>query len=342
MFLRGINYDIGTFFTEGKLSRQEFDEKIIKKEIEIIKNDLNCDSIRISGFDVNRLSIVSEFALNAGLQVWFSPAYIDAFQEQAVEYLKECAKAAEKLRQKNGNLIFIAGCENTIYLKGFVDGETTYERIRKKFSPPSIILNVLGLKNNVYKKLNSHLKEVVENVRQNFGGKLTYASGTWENVDWSLFDIVGIDHYRASYNKSNYIKQLSAYYKFNKPVAVLEFGTCAYIGAGDKGGAAWAITEIKDGKLVIKGNHNRDESVQSKYIVELLDIFKKENVYAAFVFTFINPRFMYNDIPKFDLDLASYGIVKSVNEAGESTYKGLPWIPKEAFFSLADYYGDRN
>ena len=39
MFLRGINYNVGIFFIEGKPSRAEFDEEVIKKEIEIIKNN---------------------------------------------------------------------------------------------------------------------------------------------------------------------------------------------------------------------------------------------------------------------------------------------------------------
>ena len=93
-----------------------------------------------------------------------------------------------------------------------------------------------------------------------------------------------------------------------------------------------------DEAIIKKVDYERDESVQANYIVELLNIFKKENVFAAFVFTFINPRFKYNDNPKLDLDLASYGIVKSVDETSESNYKGLSWIPKEAFYMLSKYY----
>ena len=117
MFLPGINYDVGTEFKKGKLSRPGFDESIIKKEIEVIKDQLNCDLIRISGYDVQRLSKASEFALELGLQVWFSPAYIDSTKEEAKDYLIECSKAAEKLRQKYENIIFISGCEYSLFLK---------------------------------------------------------------------------------------------------------------------------------------------------------------------------------------------------------------------------------
>ena len=83
MLLRGINYDIGTPFRKDELSRPDFDEPVMRKEIEIIKNDLHCNAIRISGFDIQRLSRTAQFALEQGLQVWLSPAYTDATHEEA-------------------------------------------------------------------------------------------------------------------------------------------------------------------------------------------------------------------------------------------------------------------
>ena len=336
MLLRGINYDIGTPFRKDELSRPDFDENIIRKEIEIINNELKCNAIRISGYDIQRLSKASEFALEQGMQVWFSPAYPDATKQEAIDYLTDCAIAAEKLREKYDDVIFIVGCEYSLFLKGFVKGETIYDRFEKMFSPLAIILNMIGLRNNMHKKLNQFLKDATEKIKAHFKGKLTYASGTWEKVDWGLFDIVGIDHYRASYNRSFYTKQLAGYYKFNKPVAVLEFGCCAYKGAEDKGPTGWAITAVVNGLRVIKGNYLRDETIQANYITDLLDILTLEEVYAAFVFTFINRMYRYNNDPELDLDMASYAIVKPVDEAA---YKELPWIPKEAFYRLADYYG---
>jgi hypothetical protein len=339
MFLRGINYDIGTSFRKGELSRPDFDEEIIKKEIRIIKNELHCDAIKITGHDIQRLSKATEFALEQGLQVWLTPSYIDATPEEAARHLVDCAIAAEKLRVKYENIVFVLGFEYSIFLKGFIKGDTIYDRLNTMFSPIGMVLNLLGLRQGIYKKLNSFLKDITGKIREHFGGELTYASGQWEKINWALFDIVGIDHYSASYNKSFYAKQLRGYYKFNKPVAVLELGCCAYQGAEDKGPMGWAITEIVDGRRVIKGNYKRDETVQADYITELLDILKQEKVYAAFVFTFINPVYKYNIDPKLDLDLASYGIVKPVED---NVYKDLPWIPKEAFYRLSNYYGGLN
>jgi hypothetical protein len=58
---KGINYDVGTF-TRNKnaaSSRDEFTPAIVKREMEIIKNDLHCNAIRISGQDLSRLTIAA-------------------------------------------------------------------------------------------------------------------------------------------------------------------------------------------------------------------------------------------------------------------------------------------
>ena len=335
MFLRGINYDTGTAFKKGELSRLDFDKAIIKKEIEIIKNELHCDAIKVAGDDLQRLIIASEFALEIGLQVWFAPSYLEATKEEALAFFIECAKAAEKLRLKYSHVVFITGFELSLFMKGFIDGETLYDRMKTYFTAKNLILNKLGFRKQMHRGLNLFLKEMVENVRVHFKGQVAYSAGTWENIDWSVFDIVGIDHYRAAFNKLTFTKELRGYYKFNKPVVAMEFGCCAYKGADEKGPMGWAITEDVDGKKVIQAGIIRDESVQAKYITDLLDIFKQEKIVAAFVFTFVNPVAKYNADPRFDFDLSSYGIVKPVDEDG---YKGLPWVPKEAFYKLGEYY----
>lgn len=340
MFLRGINYDVGTEFVKGHLSRPDFDETIARKEIEIIKNELNCDAVRISGYDVERLSKASSYALEVGLQVWISPAFINAPCEEVMEYLIECAKAAEVLRKKYDNVIFVTGCEYSLFLKGFFNGETLQDRLGKMFNPLGIILSILGLRNKIYTRLNSFLAEATTQIRIHFGGKLTYASGTWERIDWRLFDFVGIDHYRASFNKKTYTKQLRGYSMYGKPVAVLEFGCCTYKGAAEKGAGGFMILGLKDGAPCIKGNYVRDETVQADYIIEVLDLLKPEKIYGAFVFTFVMPSSKFNPDPKHDIDMASFGIVKPFDSASGNSYKGMPWLPKESYYRLGKYYKD--
>jgi hypothetical protein len=59
---------------------------------------------------------------------------------------------------------------------------------------------------------------------------------------------------------------------------------------------------------------------------------------GAFVFTFVMPKYPYHEDPQLDLDMASYGIVKSYADRLGTTYPDLPWEPKQAFHALAAYY----
>jgi hypothetical protein len=63
---------------------------------------------------------------NKGLEVWFSPAFIDADEQETLTY----------------------------FMKG-----------------------------SFHKRLNSFLAKAAVVVREHFHGQLTYASGSWENVD---------------------------------------------------------------------------------------------------------------------------------------------------------------
>ena len=336
---KGINYDTGTRTLTGRVTREIFDLAIVSKEIAIIKNELNCNAIRISGFDLERIAKTAEIALREGLTVWFSPSLQYENPENVFRYIVQSAAAAEKLRMEFPKIIFVAGCELTLFASDFVKGATWQERIKTLFGPLSMLKNIIGIPRRHDSLLNKFLTEAVREIRKRFNGQVTYASGTWEKVDWGLFDIIGIDHYRASYNKSTYAKELRNYKKFAKPVSVMEFGCCTYKGAEDKGAMGWAIVDWKKDRPMLKGDFIRDEAVQAKYLEEILNIFEKEQIFATFVFTFTMGNYIYDERAQYDLDMASYGIVRAMGN-GKPGYRNLPWIPKQAFFEVAQYYRD--
>ncbi|HEV7234749.1 MAG TPA: abortive infection protein, partial [Ktedonobacteraceae bacterium] len=76
---RGVNYDVGRVMME-ELWRPTFDPKMVHRELEIIKNDLHCNAVRICGLDLDRLMIAREDALKQGLEVWLSPEMWDKSQ----------------------------------------------------------------------------------------------------------------------------------------------------------------------------------------------------------------------------------------------------------------------
>lgn len=332
---KGINYDVGTY-TRGKSSssREIFNPEMVKREMEIIKNDLHCNAIRISGQDISRLTLAAEFALQQGLEVWFSPALVDGTVQETLQYFSECAQAAEKLRKQSPNIIFVAGCELTFFMKGLVIGETSFDRMQTFMSPWKLLKNTI-LKGSYHKQLNVFLSKAVKEIKEHFHGQLTYSSGNWENVDWDLFDLVGIDYYRDEHSKKSYREKLRTYFKYGKPVVILEFGCCTYRGAEEKGGYGWAIVDRNKTPNQIKGKFERDESAQVNYLNELLDIFVEEKVEGAFWFTFVMPSYPFNEEdPLYDLDIASYSVVKSLSEQNN----GLTWEPKKSFYALAEYY----
>lgn len=89
----------------------------------------------------------------------------------------------------------------------------------------------------------------------------------------------------------------------------------------------------------LNGHYIRDEAGQATYLRELLEIFDTEGVDSAFVYLFALYNFPHRpDDPRNDLDLASLGIVRILEDRGGDTYPDMPWEPKAAFTALADYY----
>jgi hypothetical protein len=338
MNYKGINYDVGIPTTHGTSSREVFDPQIVRREIEIIRNDLHCNAIRISGQDIERLVLAGDLAIQQGLEVWFSPSLPDATEEETLEYFAECAGAAEHLRQRSPTTVFITGVELTAFMRGLLEGDTPMQRLSTLMNPLRLIKSTIT-KGSFHKNLNTFLSKANAIIRQNFHGRVTYASGPWEEVDWSPFDFVGIDYYRDAMNKKVYEKNLRGYFKHSKPVVITEFGCCTYQGAGDKGGYGWAVVDWEKSPPQLKPELTRDEAGQADYLIELLRVFEHEKVEGAFVFTFVSPGYPHHEDRIHDLDMASYSVVKTYEDHNGSTYKGMPWSPKASFFELANYYG---
>jgi hypothetical protein len=63
-----------------------------------------------------------------------------------------------------------------------------------------------------------------------------------------------------------------------------------------------------------------------------------ERIDAAFVCTFVCYGWPHRSNPREDLDMASWGVVKVLENRLGDTYPDMPWEPKDAFSALADYY----
>lgn len=132
--------------------------------------------------------------------------------------------------------VYIGLRVNSIYAR-LLPGNTIFERVG---SPDFIEIVKTGAHN---KLLQAFLSKAIRNVRNVFRGEVTYASEPLEAVDWSLFDYVGLDYYRATHIKASYASKLKAFFEWRKPVIITEFGCCAYQGADQVGGRGWMIVD---------------------------------------------------------------------------------------------------
>jgi hypothetical protein len=341
---RGVCYDVGRYL-DGDW-RPDYDPQTVHRELQIMRDDLHCNAVRICSMDLGRLAAASEDALQLGLEVWFSPELWNKRPETTLTYTVEAAKIAEDLaRRYPDRVVMSVGSELTLFMRGIVPGRSLWSRMRHAFRDG-------GVRAGAYNQpLNDYLTQAVASVRQAYHGPITYASLPFEEVDWQPFDFIGMDHYRATRINDRYADMLKPLLAHGKPVAIMEFGCCTYQGAEGAGGQAFNIVDIKTlvlhqlpllGRFVrprLKGMYVRDESLQAREVIASLKVFDEVGVDAAFVFTFVNPRNPYSQDPMHDLDMASYSLVRSYQDGGRGVaYPDMIWEPKESFEAVAGYY----
>ncbi|KAB1915591.1 hypothetical protein [Micromonospora sp. AMSO31t] len=307
MRARGINYDIG-FLPGSDLTRKTFTAETVWHDMAVIASELHCDAVRVSGRDPERLSIAAQCAAAAGLEVWFAPFPVDFPADELLPFFADCARRAEAVRRAGAEVVFVAGCEISAFCGGFIPGDTYGDRLHAMATADVEWWTALG---PVQERLNAFLGQVAEAARAYFGGRITYAAGPWEFIDWSPFDLVGVDAYRAAYNAGTFRSELRGHLAHGKPVAVTEYGTCAYRGAGEHGGMAWQVPPGAE----------PDEGEQVRYLTELLDIFEEEGVDTALWFTFAG----YGRPG--EQDIGSYGVVRMLDHTR--------WEPKQVFHTMA-------
>jgi len=345
---KGVHYDTGTVFRGRGYAistrRRALDMAVVRRELEIIRDDLHANAVRIVGSEVKRLTDVAEVALALGLEVWFSPAFFEYPQEETTSRLVAAASAAAPLAAAYpGRLVLVAGWEFTLFMPGIVTGETITERLHTLKADPSLLGDG---------RLSRYLAALVPMLRAVFDGRLTYASLPFEQVDWGPFDYVGVDHYRDARVEDRYVEMLQPLLATGKPVIVTEFGMRSYRGANSSGALGFGVTDTTRlwlhtrpviGRFFrprLKGTFERDEAMQARELAETLDELERSGVAGALLSTFVTPEARTNDDPRYDVDMDSMSLVKSLPGGRHGmVYPDLPWEPKEAFAAVAQHFG---
>ncbi|RMI31409.1 hypothetical protein [Nocardia stercoris] len=337
----GITYDTG-FVRNGRTSRPEFEPETVRRELEIIRNDLRCTAVQVVGGDPERLELAARYAAELGLEVWFSPYPLELTDTEIVALFADCARRAEQLRQTGAEIVFVTGVELSLMNREFLPGDSVWERLEFLLDDPDTRGERLG---QLIGRLDRFLAAAVEVVREHFRGKLTYCAIPFEQIDWSPFDIVSIELIRSAEVADRFRAGVRELVAQGKPLAVTGFGAATWRGAADVAPRSNEIVEYDAAgdPVRLNGHYDRDEDGQAAYLTELLEIFDSEGVDSAFVFLFAlhsHPHRPDGD-PRDDLDLASLGIVKVLENRRGTTYPDMAWEPKASFTAVADFYRER-
>ncbi|KAE8395903.1 hypothetical protein BDV23DRAFT_193673 [Aspergillus alliaceus] len=303
---------------------------------------MHANAVRIEGEDIYRLETAARTAHSMGLKVFFNPWKMNESVDGTRAYYEEAAKAAEKLRIKGIDTVIIAGCEYTIFNKGVFPGESFNERamfLGSQFSSGHMSKDIPQALRDKSVVLNHVLQSFVEVIRAQFRGPVTYSAGSWEVVNWDIFDIVGIDYYRRGETAEEYISGLERY-RLNKPLAVLEFGCCAYEGAARRGDGGFILLKgtNQDGSGVFEGDivPTRSEEEQADYVWTQLNLLAKANVHGVFIYVFSFPCMRSGEGAR-DLDIMCFSLVKYFPEQDPRSKAMPPWAPKKSFHRVAEF-----
>ncbi|MCL8017810.1 abortive phage infection protein [Streptomyces sp. AS02] len=329
---RGVVYTVGA----GETPATAWSAARMRRDVRVIRDDLHADTLDVTGDGVERLTATAAEAAERGLHVWLQPTLGDVPEREILESIAECGRFAERLRRQGASVDFSVGCEFWLFVPGIVPGETVLDRVA------NLQKGTVDMA-KMQRRLARFTAKAAAVGRSVFHGRLSYAAAQdedFEPVDWTLFDVVGIDYYSYHRQPADHVRELKRYLRWGKPLAITEFGTCAYAGAPEAGGMGWYIVDYDKTPPEIKGDPVRSEHTQAAYLADLLDVFESMNLYAAMAFEFVTPDAPHRpDSPRHDLDLASYSITKTIKDNPDDPTSNWHWEPKEAYRTLSRRYG---
>lgn len=242
----------------------------IRKDIRIIKNELNANVIRLEGYKPLVFEI-AKIAQEEGLEVWIQLKFNDVVPiSKFLIKSEEFAKKAQEL----GVTTFILGGELTLELN--FENEKTLNYVKK----------TKDFENNVIKPLQENptifqdfMNQLIKKVRKKFTGKIAYSSGTWEfdYVPWDKIDIVMNNQFYWKPTKDRFISLLKEIKQFGKPAIQ---GECAFQTIDQALDAGPMFLYSKEHKV------NYDEETQAECFRKNLNYIKKANLDGVFIHQF--------------------------------------------------------
>lgn len=345
MAYRGVAYDTGTNFAtgQGPLSRAVWSTARMREELSLISDQLNANSVTVYGSDLDRLAETAAAAAERGLHVWLQPRLVDRPAAEILDHLAEAARLAESLRRDGFPIGLTVGAVHAVFTPGLVPGDRYHDRMANVYADaehrlltPTEAVNLA----EVAAPLNAFLDRAATVARDNFHGELGYSAAPFEDVDWRLFDVIGLmyQYLPAPRTRAEHLADLDRYRRWQKPVVIAEFGTATYPEAEQKAFFFWDVVDRSGAVPTIVDGYVRDESAQAAYHLKMFDIFAEAGVHGVAVSELIHPTHPHSTDPRLDLDLASMAIVKTIRDDFADPASAYRWEPKESFHAIADHY----
>ncbi|MFL6118699.1 hypothetical protein [Actinophytocola sp.] len=342
----GVLYDVGRAMGAWSANwRPDYAPELVRRELEIISGDLRATAVRLCARDPRRLAFAGACALDLGLDVWLCPELWNATPPRTLDYLEAAAPVAERLRRQAPDRVTLSlGNELTFFMRGIVPGRTHHRRTHvpqlrsilreRRHTPP----------------LRAFLADAATVVRRSYHGPLTYCALPFEDPDWTLFDIVSVNHYRNPVTERGYAFVLDRLLATGKPVAVTELGFAAshdadnpeFLSTLNVTPLSFACFRLPGASRYIRPRvraiHPRDEAAQARMLIDQLSDLDRRGVAGAFVMSFSFPLAPYDENPRHDIDATALSIVRSLRPGRHgTTYPDMPWEPKQAFHALAAF-----
>jgi hypothetical protein len=329
---KGVAYDVGTGFV-GDDSRVRWSRELMRGEIRAVRDQLHANWVSVYGSDVGRLRETAEEALRRGLKVSVQPRAFDQPQRDALEQLRQVARDAERLRTKyRPEVILVIGCEFMLFTPGIVPGANFFERVEYLTKGEFDMAKL-------QRKLSVYVAKAVKVARGNFKGRITYgAASDLEQIDWSLFDIVGLDYYSYHADRAGHTEELQPFRRWNKPIMILEFGCCTFTGAAEVGGMGWDIVDFTVDPVEIKPGYVRDEQEQADHLRTMLEVFTAEGFLGASMYTFISPDAPHREERNYDEDIAAFSLCRVIRQNSSDPASKYRWEPKKSFHAVSRFY----
>jgi hypothetical protein len=294
--IKSITYFTGRHFAGEFGDPPTEDEMVESLTIIRARGELGCNAISLEGDYEDVTLRCAEIAMTAGFkEIILVPRYCkknpdtDITMDEHVEKTVAFSKKAEELRKKSDTIVLSIGTELTFTVRGITSGLTKTERIKEMEGktgddyPPEM-----------RDRLNAYLKKILDGVRPNFHGKVTYCSAVGERfaVAWKELDLDIVAPHLYTWNylpptpQEWMLRVVRRLRQPGKPFYASEFGCETFIGS--------ANDEDYKGQT-----YSQDE--QAKNIIDSIGNMEKAGIDGMNLWAFL-----YKGVP----DVESYGVLR--------------------------------